>query len=113
MCQQGRGKALVLLTLKLLIARLSLRAASSYYRTLLLTSLDFLCASAKQLLDFRNMELATERIRTIGRHLGVGGLQPALLGSSELQALQRLLEHDNWDCREQLKNLMKDPLFTP
>ncbi|KAK9840200.1 hypothetical protein WJX74_005380 [Apatococcus lobatus] len=59
------------------------------------------------------MELATERIRTLGRHLGVGGLQPALLGTSELQALQRLLEHDNWDCREQLKNLMKDPLFTP
>lgn len=59
------------------------------------------------------MELATERIRTLGRHLGVGGLQPALLAASELQALQRLLEHDNWDCREQLKDLMKDPLFTP
>lgn len=57
------------------------------------------------------MELATERIRTLGRHLGVGG--PVVLGASELQALQRLLEHDNWDCRQQLKDLMKDPLFTP
>ncbi len=59
------------------------------------------------------MELATERIRTLGRHLGVGGIPPALLGANDLQALQRLLEHDNWDCRQQLKDLMKDPLFVP
>ena len=41
------------------------------------------------------------------QHLGSDGIQ------FDMEALQHLLEHDNWETRRQLKELMKDDLFIP
>ena len=58
------------------------------------------------------------RIAALQRHFDLTSRRPEQhLGSDGIQfvmeALQHLLEHDNWETRRQLKELMKDDLFIP
>lgn len=50
---------------------------------------------------------ARQRLGALAAHLGGGG---ATLNVSELQ---RLFEHDNYETRAKLKELMKDELYVP
>ena len=61
---------------------------------------------------------ARRRVGNIGGHFTeFRGSQPSAgqTGCIDFDAalLQRLLEHDNWDTRARMKQLMKDPLFIP
>lgn len=60
------------------------------------------------------MEGATGRLEVLARQLA---LQPVSASSSsdvlDVASFQRLLEHDNWDVRQAMKDLMNTELFTP
>ena len=72
--------------------------------------------------DRRHGDAARRIAATLGHVLG-GDEAPALAraptaGSvavtpADVPALQRLLDHDNHDMRNAMKNFMKDPLFLP
>ena len=53
------------------------------------------------------MENAKQRLSAIANHLGTAS------GTIDIAELQHLLEHDNWDTRRKLKELMKDDLYVP
>ncbi|GAB4821263.1 hypothetical protein N2152v2_008309 [Parachlorella kessleri] len=71
------------------------------------------------------MERSARRIEALGAHLAPSAGRPAgpgdelqlhptsAGGPGVQQELQRLLEHDNHAMRAKLKELMKDPLYTP
>lgn len=50
---------------------------------------------------------ARQRLKIIATHLGSNA------SGIGIEELQRLLEHDNWENRAQLKELMKDELYVP
>ena len=61
---------------------------------------------------------ARRRVGNIGGHFSDFHGQQASAGQKgcidfDAVLLQRLLEHDNWDTRARMKELMKDPLFIP
>ena len=63
-------------------------------------------------------ESAKRRLGLLGGHFTqFSGYQPSTGQPSSIDfdaaLLQRLLEHDNWETRAQMKELMKDPLFIP
>ena len=61
---------------------------------------------------------AQRRIEMISGHFDVAAhpssLQKQLAGPTfDVLALQRILEHDNFETRQQMKELMKQDLFVP
>jgi len=50
---------------------------------------------------------ARKRLATMAGHFG------SAASSLDVAELQRLLDHDNFDTRQKLKELMKDPLYVP
>ena len=63
-------------------------------------------------------ESAKRRLETIKAHFDLtrkASNKPAKAGSVsfDVAALQRLLEHDNWETRQKLKKLMHSELFVP
>ena len=66
-------------------------------------------------------ESANRRVGTIGAHFNLSRkssatkLRPSKPDSVsfDVLALQKLLEHDNWETRRKLKDLMNSDLFVP
>ena len=61
---------------------------------------------------------AQRRIEMINGHFDVvahpSSVQTQLAGPSfDVLALQRILDHDNYETRQQMKELMKQDLFVP
>lgn len=58
------------------------------------------------------MEGAAARLQVLARQIA---LQPTSAGSDaiDVAAFQRLLEHDNWQTRQKMKDLMDGELYTP
>lgn len=58
------------------------------------------------------MEGAAARLEVLARQIA---LQPTSANSEQLDvaAFQRLLDHDNWETRQRMKELMDGDLFTP
>jgi hypothetical protein len=58
------------------------------------------------------MEGAVARLEVLARQIA---LQPTSVSSEQLDvaAVQRLLEHDNWETRQRMKDLMDGDLFIP
>lgn len=58
------------------------------------------------------MDGASGRLEVLARQLA---LQPTSASSDTLDvaSFQRLLEHDNWETRQRMKDLMNTELFTP
>ena len=57
------------------------------------------------------MNGAAARLQVLSRQL-----QPqatSAKGGLDVVAFQRLLEHDNWETRQRMKDLMQTPLFEP
>ena len=50
---------------------------------------------------------ARKRLATMAGHFG------SAASSLDIAEVQRLLEHDNFENRQKLKELMRDPLFVP
>ena len=53
------------------------------------------------------MDNARQRMSTLANHLGPSS------SSLDTAELQHFLEHDNWETRRRLKELMKDELYIP
>ena len=58
------------------------------------------------------MEGAASRMAVLARQIA---LQPtsASSGALDVAAMQQLLEHDNWETRQRMKDLMDTELYTP
>lgn len=58
------------------------------------------------------MEGAVARLEVLARQIA---LQPTSASPEQLDvaAIQRLLEHDNWETRRRMKDLMDGDLFVP
>ena len=69
-----------------------------------------------------------QRVKTLSGHFDISGHLPGQVAGGkpmgttgpaandlqfDVKALQRLLEHDNWDTRQALKELMRDDIFVP
>jgi len=50
---------------------------------------------------------ARKRLATMAGHFG------SAASSLDVSELQHLLEHDNFETRQKLKELMRDPLYIP
>jgi hypothetical protein len=64
------------------------------------------------------MNTANRRVSTLGGHFNVEQHLPQQVAGSggimfDTSELQRLLEHDNWETRRQMKELMKADVFIP
>ena len=53
------------------------------------------------------MDNARQRLNTLASHLGSSS------SNLDVAELQHFLEHDNWETRNRLKELMKDDLYIP
>ena len=62
-------------------------------------------------------ESARRRLEKLGSHFNLvrplQALQLSKPAALDVAALQRLLEHDNWETRRKLKELMHCDLFIP
>ena len=62
-------------------------------------------------------ESAKRRLNNLGAHFDLSRkvIQPNKRGPDtfDVAALQHLLEHDNWETRQKLKELMRSDLFVP
>jgi hypothetical protein len=58
------------------------------------------------------MEGAVARLEVLARQIAVS---PTSASSEQIDvaAMQRLLEHDNWETRQKMKDLMDGDLFVP
>lgn len=63
------------------------------------------------------LDSAKRRLTNISSHFDltrkVEHAAPTRKVTFDVSALQRLLEHDNWETRQKLKELMRDELFVP
>ena len=59
------------------------------------------------------MEVAQLRLNNLAAHFNLDSGHQKLAAERLVRELQHLLEHDNHATRQQMKDLMRDPLFVP